>query len=240
MKIYPAIDIKGGRCVRLVQGRMDAETVYSDDPVEVALRWRREGGAMLHIVDLDGAVEGGARNFETIEAIVKAVDIPVQVGGGIRDRAAAERYLSLDGVGRIIIGTAALERPGFVEELARAHPGRIAVGIDAKDGRVAVKGWVEVTGTSAVELARRLDGAGAACIIYTDIARDGMLGGPNVEATRGIVEAVDIPVVASGGISSLADIESYRGVGVEGIIIGKALYTGDVRLADAVAAAARG
>ncbi|HBG47043.1 MAG TPA: 1-(5-phosphoribosyl)-5-((5-phosphoribosylamino)methylideneamino)imidazole-4-carboxamide isomerase [Deltaproteobacteria bacterium] len=237
MLIFPAIDIKNGRCVRLTQGRMDAETVYSDEPWEVAKRWESEGAEVIHLVDLDGAVEGNARNLPVIKKIIEKTGVPVQIGGGIRDVKTAETYLAIPHVKRIIIGTAAYENPAFVNTLTRKYPGRVAVGIDAKDGKVAIKGWVTVTSERATDLARKLEGAGVASIIYTDISKDGMLAGPNVEATREMAESVSIPVVASGGISSLKDIESYRGVALEGMIIGKALYAGNIRLKEAIKAA---
>lgn len=236
MLIIPAIDIKGGKCVRLTQGRMDESTVYYDDPADVARRWAGSGAEMIHLVDLDGAVEGGAKNFDVVERIASSVDVPLQIGGGIRDMATAGRYLSIDGIERVIIGTAAYSDPDFLKELLTEHPGRVAVGIDARDGMVAIKGWVEVTDLSAASLAKRLEGEGVAAIIYTDISRDGMLTGPNVDATSSLARSVDIPVIASGGISSVADIEAYRGSGVEGIIIGKALYTGRVELTEAIEA----
>ena len=239
MIIFPAIDIKGGRCVRLTQGRMDAETVYSNEPWEVARKWASLGAEVIHLVDLDGAVEGNAKNLGVIEKITSAVDVPVQIGGGIRDEKTAEAYLSNPKVKRIIIGTAAIENPALVTALTARYPGRVAVGIDAKDGMVAIKGWVTVTGQKATELAKGLEGAGVACIIYTDISRDGMLTGPNVGATREMAESVNIPVVASGGISSLKDIESYKGVPLEGIIVGKALYSGDLDLTEAIRTAAK-
>lgn len=237
MIIIPAIDIKDGRCVRLTQGRMDAETVYSSDPATVARKWEETGASLIHLVDLDGAVEGNARNYVVIKNIIDSVNCPVQIGGGIRDVKTAELYLSNPKVKRIIIGTAAYENPEFLKSLTKAYPGRVAVGLDAKDGRVAIKGWVTVTDEKAVDLARKLEGAGVACIVYTDISRDGMLTGPNVEATRDMALSVDIPVVASGGMSSLEDIESYKGVPIEGIIIGKALYSGNIDLKEAIAAA---
>ncbi len=237
MIILPAIDIKDGRCVRLTQGRMDAETVYSNDPAEVARKWEAQGAGIIHLVDLNGAIEGSAMNFDVIKRIKDSVSIPVQIGGGIRDERTAAIYLEEVGVKRVIIGTAAYEDPEFLKTLTRRYPGRIAVGIDAKDGRVAIKGWVTVTDERAVTLAQRLEGIGVASIIYTDISRDGMLSGPNVEATAEMAESVEIPVIASGGISSVKDIESYKGVPLEGIIIGKALYTGSIDLRDAAAAA---
>lgn len=237
MIIIPAIDIKDSRCVRLTQGRMDSETVYSTDPSEVARRWASSGAELIHLVDLDGAVEGNAKNYEVIKKIASSMDVPVQVGGGIRDLLTAGLYLNTPGVKRIIIGTAACEDPEFLRALTKKYPGRVAVGIDAKDGRVAIRGWVEVTEERAVDLARRLEGEGVACIIYTDISRDGMLMGPNVEATREIAGSVSIPVIASGGMTSIKDIESYKSVKLEGIIIGKALYSGKIGLKEALAAA---
>ena len=234
MLIIPAVDIKNGQCVRLAQGRMDAVTVYSDDPCEIAVKWEVLGAKLIHLVDLDGAVEGAARNYGVIKRIASAVKVPVQIGGGIRDMAAAQDYLSMKNVNRIIIGTAAFQDPEFLRYLTKRYPGRIAAGIDAKDGFVAINGWVTVTDERAVDLARILEGTGMAAIVYTDISRDGMLKGPNVEATREMTEAVNIPIVASGGISAIKDIESYRGVNIEGIIIGKALYTGGVDLKEAM------
>lgn len=237
MLIIPAIDIKDKRCVRLTQGRMDAETVYSNDPAEVALKWASLGAEIIHLVDLDGAVEGNAKNFEVIKRITDAVKVPVQIGGGIRDIKTADLYLSLPGVKRIIIGTAAYDNPEFLSAIAKKYPGKVAVGIDAKDGKVAIKGWVTVTDEKAIDLAKKLEGVGVASIIYTDISRDGMLSGPNVAATSEMANAVSIPVIASGGMSSKKDIESYRGVPLEGIIIGKALYSGNIDLKEAIAAA---
>lgn len=239
MLIIPAIDLKEGRCVRLTQGRMDEETVYSTDPAQIARRWEGLGARLIHLVDLDGACAGGARNFSAIKKIIGSVNVPVQIGGGIRDEDTAKMYLDIERVKRIIIGTAAYRNPELLEALTKKYPGRVAVGIDAKDGRVAINGWVEVTEEKAVDLARRLEGSGVACVIYTDISRDGMLKGPNVEATREMAESVNIPVVASGGISSIKDIESYGDVRLEGIIIGKALYSGDIDLKEAIAAANR-
>lgn len=237
MIIFPAIDIKDKKCVRLSQGKMDRETIYFEDPVDVAVKWAEGGAEVIHLVDLNGAVEGGAVNFDVIKRIISAVDVPVQIGGGIRDEPTAERYLALDGVKRIIIGTAAHDNPALVENLTKRYPGRVAVGIDAKDGLVAIKGWVEVTKKKASELAKSLEGQGVACIIYTDISRDGMLMGPNVAATKELAESIKIPVVASGGITTIKDIEAYRAVPLEGIIIGKALYAGKFELADAIKAA---
>ncbi len=236
MIVIPAIDLKEGKCVRLEQGLMDKDTVFNDDPAAQALDWQRQGAELLHIVDLDGAFAGEPRNKGAIEAIVKAISIPAQLGGGIRDLATIEAYLGL-GLSRVIIGTAAQRNPELVREACARFPGRIVVGIDAKNGMVAVQGWAEVTGITAVELARKFEDCGVAAIIYTDISRDGMLQGPNIEATRALAEAVGIPVIASGGVSSLKDIENLMAIeksGVSGVITGKAVYTGAIRLAEAI------
>ncbi|MBI5047516.1 MAG: 1-(5-phosphoribosyl)-5-[(5-phosphoribosylamino)methylideneamino]imidazole-4-carboxamide isomerase [Deltaproteobacteria bacterium] len=237
MLIIPAIDIKNGKCVRLTQGRMDAETVYSENPVEIAKRWEESGARLIHLVDLDGAVEGIPKNQEIIKKIVGSIKTPVEIGGGIRDLQVVRDYLGIKGIQRIIIGTVAQENPSFVEKACKMFPGSIAVGIDAIDGAVATRGWVKVTQEMAVDLAKRLEGLGVCCIIYTDISRDGMLTGPNVKATKEMAHAVNIPVVASGGMSSVKDIESFKGVNLEGIIIGKALYTGEINLREAITVA---
>ena len=237
MIVIPAIDLKEGRCVRLEQGLMERDTVFNDDPAAQALQWQNQGAELLHIVDLDGAFAGEPKNSAAIEAIVGAIDIPTQLGGGIRDLATVEAYLSL-GIGRVILGTAAQRNPELVMEACAKFPGRIVVGIDAKGGMVAVQGWAEVTGVTAVELARKFEGYGVAAIIYTDIARDGMLQGPNLEATRALADAITIPVIASGGVSTLKDIENLMAIekfGVRGVITGKAVYTGAIRLAEAIA-----
>ena len=237
MIVIPAIDLKEGKCVRLEQGLMEKDTVFCDDPAAQAQVWERQGGELLHIVDLDGAFAGKPANKAAIEAIVGAVSIPTQLGGGIRDLATIEAYLSL-GLSRVILGTAAQRNPELVQEACATFPGRIVVGIDAKNGMVAVQGWAEVTGVTAVELAKRFEGYGVAAIIYTDISRDGMMQGPNIEATRALAEAIAIPVIASGGVSSLKDIENLMAVeecGVTGVITGKAIYTGAINLAEAVA-----
>jgi len=240
--VIPAIDLKEGKCVRLEQGLMEKDTVFCDNPADQAREWERQGAELLHIVDLDGAFAGEPRNRASIEAIVKAIAIPTQLGGGIRDIPTIEAYLSL-GIGRVILGTAAQRHPELVEEACRLFPGRIVVGIDAKNGMVAVQGWAEVTGVTAVELAKRFEGYGVAAIIYTDIARDGMMQGPNIEATRALAEAISIPVIASGGVSSLQDIENLMAIeasGIAGAITGKAVYTGAINLAEAVALTKRG
>jgi phosphoribosylformimino-5-aminoimidazole carboxamide ribotide isomerase len=242
MIVIPAIDLKEGKCVRLEQGLMERDTVFCDNPAEQALEWERQGGELLHIVDLDGAFAGQPANRSAIEAIVRAVNISTQLGGGIRDIATIEAYLSL-GLSRVILGTAAQRNPPLVEEACRLFPGQIVVGIDAKNGLVAVQGWAEVTGIRAVDLAKCFEGYGVAAIIYTDISRDGMMQGPNIEATRALAEAISIPVIASGGVSSLKDIENLMAIessGVTGAITGKAIYTGAIKLAEAVALTKRG
>jgi len=237
MIVIPAIDLKEGKCVRLEQGLMDRDTVFNDDPGAQARAWQDQGAELLHIVDLDGAFAGEPKNRAAIEAIVKAITIPSQLGGGIRDIETIEAYLSL-GLSRVIIGTAAQRNPELVKEACAKFPGRIVVGIDAKDGMVAVQGWAEVTDITAVDLAKKFEGYGVSAIIYTDISRDGMLQGPNLEATKALAEAVAIPVIASGGVSSLRDIENLMAIeksGVTGVITGKAVYTGAIKLQEAVA-----
>jgi phosphoribosylformimino-5-aminoimidazole carboxamide ribotide isomerase len=232
-EVIPAIDLLDGRCVRLQQGDYDRATVYREDPAEQARAFAEHPIPRLHVVDLDGAREGRPRNGEAIRRIVASAGrVPVQLGGGIRSLEAVEAALGL-GVDRVVLGTAALRDPELLAEACRRHPGRVAVGIDARDGRVAVEGWLETTQTSALELARRAGQAGAAAIVYTDISRDGMLGGPNLEATVELAAAVAIPVIASGGISSEADLEraaGYAARGLAGAIVGRALYTGAVDL----------
>ncbi|HEY3307896.1 MAG TPA: 1-(5-phosphoribosyl)-5-[(5-phosphoribosylamino)methylideneamino]imidazole-4-carboxamide isomerase [Desulfuromonadaceae bacterium] len=242
MLIIPAIDLKEGKCVRLEQGLMDKDTVFNDNPAAQALEWQNQGAELLHIVDLDGAFAGEPKNKAAIESILKAINIPAQLGGGIRDLATIEAYLSL-GLARVIIGTAAQRNPELVKEACKKFPGKIVVGIDAKNGQVAVQGWAEVTDITAVELAQKFEHCGVAAIIYTDISRDGMLQGPNLEATKALAEAVAIPVIASGGVSSLTDIENLLAIehsGVSGVITGKAVYTGAIRLAEAIALTKRG
>ena len=235
MIIFPAIDIKHGQCVRLMHGRADQETVYGDDPVAVARRWQEQGGEFLHVVDLDGAFGGRPAHLDIIAEIVQAVDMPVEVGGGIRTTEIAEAYLDA-GAARVIIGTRALEDPDWLAGLCATHPGRVCAGVDAKGGRAAVKGWVDTSETSALDLAARMCGMGLRAVIYTDIARDGTEEGPNLEATRAFAEAVDAPVVASGGVGSLDHVKAVGQLPVEGLIIGRALYTGAVTLPEAIAA----
>ncbi|MFQ5455498.1 MAG: 1-(5-phosphoribosyl)-5-[(5-phosphoribosylamino)methylideneamino]imidazole-4-carboxamide isomerase [Nitrospirota bacterium] len=234
MIIIPAIDIKDGRCVRLKQGRMNNETIYYHNPLDAAMRWIDMGASILHIVDLDGAVSGLPKNIETIKAIVQGIDIPVEVGGGIRDMDTIERYLSL-GVKRIVLGTSILRDDGLVREACNYFPEKIIAGIDAKDGMAAVKGWMEVTEERAIDLVKRMEDLGVKAIIFTDIKRDGMLKGPNLDSISEMADAVDIPIIASGGISTLDDIKRLKSInGVEGIIIGKAIYAGEIDLREAI------
>ncbi len=216
MIVIPAIDLKEGNCVRLEQGEMNRDTVFSDNPAEQALKWQEAGAELLHLVDLDGAFAGIPKNKAAIEAIIKAITIPAQLGGGIRDIATIEAYLSL-GLSRVIIGTAAQRNPELEIEACQKFPGQIVVGIDAKNGMVAVQGWAELTDISAVDLAKKFEDCGVAAIIYTDISRDGMMGGPNLEATRALAEAISIPVIASGGVSSLKDIENLMAIEASGV-----------------------
>jgi phosphoribosylformimino-5-aminoimidazole carboxamide ribotide isomerase len=237
MMIIPAIDLKQGRCVRLIQGRMQEETVYSEEPEAMARRWADGGAQMLHVVDLDAAVQGQACNRASIAAIIRAVAVPVQVGGGMRDMTAVAASVE-SGAQRVVVGTAAIVNPAFVREACREYPGRIAVGIDARRGRVAIQGWTRTTETHAVDLARQLEDAGVCAVIFTDIQRDGMQTGPNLEETRKLAESVRIPVIASGGVGSLAHIQSLMALeaaGVVGVIIGKALYSGAIRFEQALA-----
>jgi phosphoribosylformimino-5-aminoimidazole carboxamide ribotide isomerase len=231
MYVIPAVDIKGGRCVRLLQGRADRETVFGDDPAAMARRWADGGAPYLHVVDLDGAFEGRPRNMGAVRAMAAGLQIPWDFGGGVRTAEAAGELLDL-GADRVVVGTRAVEDPDWFAELVSAHPGRVAAGVDARDGRVAVRGWTDVSETEATELARRLSALDIACVIYTDIARDGMVTGPNVEATRRMVEASRVPVVASGGVSGSEDLEELEKTGCQAVIVGRALYDGAVRLGD--------
>lgn len=236
MIVIPAIDIKDGRCVRLRQGKMTEETVFSEVPEEMAARWHEAGAERLHLVDLNGAVEGRPVNEEAIRRVTEAVPVPVELGGGIRDMRALEAYFEL-GVHFAILGTVALKNPDFVREACQRHPGRIILGIDAREDRVAVEGWTEETETTPAALAKRFEAAGVSAVIYTDIQRDGMRAGPNVEATRKLAREVDIPVIASGGISGISDVAdllSLSGEGVIGMITGRALYEGSLDLREAI------
>jgi len=234
--VIPAIDIKNGRCVRLKQGRMSDETVYSDFPEEIAVRWFNQGAERIHLVDLDGAVRGRPVNSETIRKIVKAVPVPTQLGGGIRDLDTIKSYLDL-GITQVILGTIAYKNSQLVTDACNQFLGRIILGIDASRGHVAVEGWVEKTQITPIEMAKRFENDGISAIIYTDIQRDGMTSGPNIEATKELAEAITIPVIASGGISGTDDIKRLMSVekyGVTGVITGRALYEGTMDLAEAI------
>ncbi|MCF8024612.1 MAG: 1-(5-phosphoribosyl)-5-[(5-phosphoribosylamino)methylideneamino]imidazole-4-carboxamide isomerase [Desulfobacteraceae bacterium] len=237
MIVIPAIDIKGGLCVRLFQGEMDRETVFSDDPAAMARRWADQGAELIHVVDLDGAVAKHPRNLDAIDRIVKEVDpVPVQVGGGIRDVDGIEKYLGL-GAHRVVVGSAAIYDPEMVKNACARFPGRIVVGIDARNGKVAIEGWTKTTEMAAAELASRFEDSGVAAINFTDIERDGMQSGPNIDAIRDFARAVNIPVVASGGVSSIDDIRRLAVLesdGVTGIITGRALYEGGLDLRSAI------
>ena len=239
MLVIPAIDLKGGRCVRLYQGDMDQATIYSDDPIATALRWQSEGAERLHVVDLDGAVSGAGVNTAVIKQICHALTIPVQVGGGIRTVETAE-HLIAHGVSRVILGTVAYRRPDVVATACQRFPGRVTVGIDARAGKVAVQGWTEATELDALTLAKRCADMGVSEIVYTDIARDGTEQGVNLDATLALAHAVSLPVIASGGVASLHDVERLAPLhkhGIAGVIVGRALYTGAVQLPEAIALA---
>jgi phosphoribosylformimino-5-aminoimidazole carboxamide ribotide isomerase len=236
MIIIPAIDLKGGQCVRLSQGDMDRATVYSENPAEMAKTWQGMGAKRIHVVDLDGAVSGQPKNKDAIIAIVSAVSVPVQLGGGIRDIETIKEYFSC-GIDRVILGTAAIKNPLFLEESCRAWPGRIIVGIDATDGMVCVQGWTEKTAMSVVDLVKKIEHLPLAAIVFTDIKRDGMLTGPNIESTAQLARSTHIPVIASGGVSRIEDIEALLTAeqsGVSGVIIGRALYTGNLDLRECI------
>lgn len=238
--IYPAIDIRDGKCVRLIQGDYNRETVYNDNPLEVAREWERLGGTFIHLVDLDGAKAGHPVNDALIGRIASAVNVPVQVGGGLRTRSDVERLLSL-GVSRVILGTAAIEDRAFTEEVLGAYGDRVAIGLDARNGYVATRGWLETSEVKAEELARELAAKGAETFIFTDISRDGMMQGPNVEAIRSLAEASGRTVIASGGVSVMDDLlklSAHAREGIGGAIVGKALYTGSINLKEAVSAVA--
>lgn len=233
MRIYPAIDIKDGKCVRLLQGRFSDVTVYGDDPAEMAKKWQALGGQYLHVVDLDGALKGQNANGDVIKKICQSIDIPVQTGGGIRTMEDIEYKLSL-GISRVILGTSAVNDPDFVKRAVNKYREKIVVGIDAKDSYVAVEGWEKVSEFTAVEFAKKMESIGVSTIVYTDIATDGTLKGPNIEAMKEMTENVDMDVIASGGIGHIKDIHNLVPTGVEGVIVGRALYTGNVDLAEAV------
>ena len=228
--LFPAIDLKDGRCVRLKKGLMDQATVFNDDPAAQAGQFQSAGFKWLHCVDLNGAFDGKSVNSDAIRAIRAAIDLPIQLGGGIRDMAAVEAWLAA-GITRVILGTAALKNPAFVKEAARAHPGKIVVGADAVGGKVATEGWAEVSDLTPTDLGRRFEDAGVAAILFTDVDGDGLLQGVNVEATAALARTVKIPVIASGGVGSIADIERLKAAqepNIEGVVIGRALYDGRI------------
>jgi phosphoribosylformimino-5-aminoimidazole carboxamide ribotide isomerase len=238
MILYPAIDLKDGQAVRLVHGDMEKSTVFNDDPAAQAREFVDAGCTWLHLVDLNGAFAGTPVNAAPVEAILKSCNVPAQLGGGIRDMATIEAWLD-KGLARVILGTVAVENPALVREAARAFPGKVAVGIDARNGRVATKGWAEETDVMVTDLAKSFEDAGVAALIYTDIMRDWAMGGPNIDATAALARAVNIPVIASGGVSSLADLEALKETGViSGAISGRALYDGAIDLSEALKALA--
>ncbi|MFK0730917.1 MAG: 1-(5-phosphoribosyl)-5-[(5-phosphoribosylamino)methylideneamino]imidazole-4-carboxamide isomerase [Gloeotrichia echinulata GP01] len=238
MDVIPAIDLLEGRCVRLYQGDYDQSQVFSENPADVAKQWVDQGAAKLHVVDLDGAKKGKIVNLAAIEAIAQAVSVPIQVGGGLRDRTSIQQLFNL-GVKRAILGTIAVEQPQLVQELCQEFPQQIIIGIDARNGLVATRGWLETSEVLATQLAIQMQELGASAIIYTDIHRDGTLSGPNLEALRELAAAISIPIIASGGVSSITDLLSLLALepqGVTGVIVGRALYTGDILLTEAVRA----
>lgn len=239
MLIIPAVDIKNGQCVRLIQGRKEDETVFSNDPSAMALKWAQAGAELIHVIDLDGAFEKSPQNYDAIQSILKTIDIPIQLGGGIRDEQTAQKFLNM-GVQKVIVGTEAIKNPAWVERIADQYPGRVVVGIDARNGLAAIEGWTETTQTKTVDLAKRFEDCGIAAINFTDIHRDGMQTGPNIEETRTLAEAVDIPVVASGGVATIKDIQNLLPLeicGVIGVITGKALYSGTLDFKEALSVA---
>jgi phosphoribosylformimino-5-aminoimidazole carboxamide ribotide isomerase len=243
MQIWPAIDLRGGKCVRLKQGNYAQETVYSDDPVQVALRFQEQGARHLHLVDLDGARVGSPQNLQVIERIVSAVDLECELGGGIRDQPTIERLLGPAGgpeaagakrLARLVLGTAALKEPQWFAQMCRAYPGRLVLGVDARDGMVATEGWLETSAVHAIDLVAQFQGEPLAGIVYTDIATDGMLQGPNVAAMSQMQEAVEFPVVASGGVTTASDVADLAAAGLAGAIVGRALYEGTLSLTEAL------
>jgi phosphoribosylformimino-5-aminoimidazole carboxamide ribotide isomerase len=234
MEIIPAVDIKGGKCVRLYQGDYSQETVFSHDPVAVAINWQAQGAGRLHVVDLDGAASGKPRNIAVIQAVVREVNLPVQLGGGIRDEITVAKLLAM-GINRVILGTAAVDNPEMVKRLCRKYGDAVIIGIDARDGHVATHGWQKGTDVTALELGRSMAGFGVRRIIYTDIKRDGTLTEPGFAAIDEMVKGVNLPIIAAGGISALDHLRKLKEVGVEGAIVGKAFYTGDINLREALA-----
>ena len=233
MIIYPAVDVREGKCVRLTQGEFNKETVYSDNPVEMALRWEKMGAQYLHVVDLDGARTGKAQNIAVISEMAVKMGIPVQLGGGIRSIEIIETILC-KGIERVILGTSAVKDPELVKRAVKTFENNVVIGIDAKEGMVAIEGWEKTSEFKAVDFAKKMEDLGAKTIIYTDISRDGMLNGPNLKAMEEMVKAVNIDIIASGGVGKLEDIKNLKEVGVSGAIVGRALYTGDVDLKQAI------
>lgn len=241
MIIIPAIDLKGGKCVRLSQGVMDKTTVYSNNPAAMAKTWESMGALRIHVVDLDGAVSGSPQNKDAVKAILSAVSIPIQLGGGVRNLETVKEYFSL-GVDRIILGTAAIKNPRLLEESCGAYPRRIIAGIDATNGMLCVQGWTEKTAITAVQLVKQIEHLPLAAVVFTDINRDGMLTGPNIDSTAQLARSTSIPVIASGGVSRREDLEALLSIeqhGVIGVIIGRALYTGDLDLRECIRFAER-
>jgi phosphoribosylformimino-5-aminoimidazole carboxamide ribotide isomerase len=239
MIIIPAVDIKNGKCVRLVQGRKDDETIFSNDPAAMAQKWAQAGAELIHVIDLDGAFEKSPQNLDAIKSILQTIDVPIQLGGGIRDEQTAHKFLDM-GVQKVIIGTEAIRNPTWVERIADQYAGRVVVGIDARNGLVAIEGWTETTQTRAIDLAKRFESCGIAAINFTDIHRDGMQTGPNIDETRKLAEAIDIPVVASGGVATIKDIKNLlplEACGVIGVITGRALYSGTLDFNESLAVA---
>jgi phosphoribosylformimino-5-aminoimidazole carboxamide ribotide isomerase len=236
MIIIPAVDIKDGKCVRLLQGRIEDETVYSEDPAAMAHKWAEAGAELIHVIDLDGAFARRPQNIDAIRKILKHVDVPLQLGGGIRSRDTIQRLLDM-GVQRVIIGTEAIENPNLIKEACYEFPNQIVLGLDARDGYVAIEGWTHTTGIKAIDLAKQFEDCGLAAINFTDIHRDGMQTGPNVKEIQNLAETIAIPVVASGGVSTIKDIHNLLPltvIGVVGVIVGKALYTGSLNLKEAI------
>jgi phosphoribosylformimino-5-aminoimidazole carboxamide ribotide isomerase len=239
MQIWPAIDLRGGKCVRLKQGDYQRETVYGDDPAAMARRWVSDGATRLHLVDLDGARDGSGANLAAVEAILSAIDVPCELGGGVREEAIISRLLQM-GLEKLIVGTKALKEPDWFRAMCQKFPKRLALGIDARDGMVATDGWLETSSLPALDLARQFATEPLAAIIYTDIARDGMLQGPNLSAMKEMRDAVDVPVIASGGVTSRDDVYQLARVGMHGAIIGRAIYEGTLQLSEALVAAQEG
>lgn len=233
MIIYPAVDVRDGKCVRLTQGEFNKETIYADNPVEMALKWEKMGAQYLHVVDLDGARSGKAQNIGVISEMAAKMGIPVQLGGGIRTIETIENVLS-KGIERVILGTSAVKDPELVKRAVKTFENKVVIGIDAKDGMVAIEGWEKTSEFKAVDFAKKMEDLGVKTIIYTDISRDGMLNGPNLKAMEEMVKAVNIEIIASGGVGKIEDIKNLKEVGVSGAIVGRALYTGDVDLKDAI------